>query len=148
MELAASRLQAPMAWEIYQFCRRMQADVSPHVSRQRMSMGMAEADLICADQDGVTVLTNNGSGGFVIASLCKGELGNFTTSICAADVNGDGKVDLICAHEGNFNLTVLTNDGGGGFALASKLEDSVSLLHLRGGSQRGRQGRFDQREPD
>jgi hypothetical protein len=44
-------------------------------------------------------------------------------SVTAADVNADGKVDMISANfRGNFNagtLTVLTNNGSGGFALAS-----------------------------
>jgi hypothetical protein len=40
-------------------------------------------------------------------------------SVVAADVNGDGKVDLICANGVGFTLSVLTNNGSGGFALAS-----------------------------
>ena len=40
-------------------------------------------------------------------------------SVTAADVNGDGKVDLICANEGDSTLSVLTNNGSGGFVLAA-----------------------------
>ena len=36
-------------------------------------------------------------------------------SVVAADVNGDGKLDLICANWGDNTLTVLTNNGNGGF---------------------------------
>jgi hypothetical protein len=39
-------------------------------------------------------------------------------SVAAADVNGDGKIDLISANLGGNSLTVLTNNGSGGFALA------------------------------
>src|SRR6266568_5027479 len=42
-------------------------------------------------------------------------------SVVAADVNGDGKVDLISANQTDFTLSVLTNDGSGGFVLAATL---------------------------
>ena len=35
--------------------------------------------------------------------------------VVAADVNGDGKLDLISANYGANTLTVLTNNGSGGF---------------------------------
>ena len=61
----------------------------------------------------LTVLTNNGSGGFgANATLI---IGHGPTAVAAADVNGDGKPDLISANETDNNLTVLTNSGGGGF---------------------------------
>ena len=63
------------------------------------------------------MLTNNGSGGFVLASTLS--VGSGPDSVAAADVNGDGKVDLICANYYDNTLTVLTNDGSGGFVLAS-----------------------------
>ena len=61
----------------------------------------------------LTVLTNNGSGGFGVASLPL--VGSDPRSVTAADVNGDGKVDLICANYGSGSLTVLTNNGSGNF---------------------------------
>jgi hypothetical protein len=79
-------------------------------------------DLICAnglnskpnDANGtLLVLTNNGSGGF--GSNATYEVGEGPRSIVAADVNGDGKVDLISANYGSDTLTVLTNNGSGGF---------------------------------
>jgi hypothetical protein len=36
--------------------------------------------------------------------------------VAAADVNGDGKMDLICANFNSDTLIVLTNNGAGGFA--------------------------------
>ena len=39
-------------------------------------------------------------------------------SVTAADVNGDGKLDLICANNTGNTLTVLTNNGSGGFVPA------------------------------
>ena len=89
--------------------------------------GDGKVDLITAnwgsagEGNTLTVLTNNGSGGFVFASTLTVGLG--PQWVAAADVNGDGKVDLISANwgsagEGN-TLTVLTNNGSGGFVLAS-----------------------------
>jgi FG-GAP repeat. len=62
-------------------------------------------------------LTNNGSGGFVLASAPG--VGSQPHCVTAADVNGDGKVDLISANYNANTLSVLTNNGSGGFVLAS-----------------------------
>jgi hypothetical protein len=55
----------------------------------------------------LSVLTNNGSGGFVLA--CSLSVGRSSDSVTAADVNGDGKVDLISANELDHTLSVLIN---------------------------------------
>ncbi|HET7625831.1 MAG TPA: VCBS repeat-containing protein, partial [Verrucomicrobiae bacterium] len=41
------------------------------------------------------------------------KVGSSPYSVVAADVNGDGKVDLISADEGSSTLTILTNNGSG-----------------------------------
>jgi len=84
--------------------------------------GDGNVDLICANYGGgggntLSILTNNGSGGFVLAS--SPVVGSGPVSVTAADVNGDGNVDLICAGIGGTALTVLTNNGSGSFVLAS-----------------------------
>jgi uncharacterized protein (DUF2141 family) len=63
-----------------------------------------------------TVLTNNGSGSF--GSNATYIVGSAPCCVVAADVNGDGKLDLIIAGTGSSTLTVLTNDGNGGFVTA------------------------------
>ncbi len=69
----------------------------------------------------LTVLTNNASGGFGSNTTLKaGITGFFINSLLATDLNGDGKVDLICAlTTGSPNyvgrLLVFTNSGGGIF---------------------------------
>jgi hypothetical protein len=83
--------------------------------------------LICANVFGnsLTVLTNNGSGGF--GSNATYTVGNQLRTeplfVCAADVNGDSYLDLICANTGSTyqgtSLTILTNDEHGGFVIAS-----------------------------
>lgn len=75
--------------------------------------GDGRLDLISASTANmVTVLTNNGSGGFTFSF--QRNVGNYTTSILAADIDGDGKVDLIHGN-GDGKLTVFTNNSSGGF---------------------------------
>jgi hypothetical protein len=59
------------------------------------------------------VLTNKGNGTFTLSQTLT--VGNSPNSVAAADVNGDGKVDLISANSGTNTLTVLTNNGSGIF---------------------------------
>jgi UTP-glucose-1-phosphate uridylyltransferase len=54
---------------------------------------------------------------FIVAS--SPTVGNGPASVVAADVNGDGKIDLISANEKTDTLTVLTNDGYGGFVVSA-----------------------------
>jgi hypothetical protein len=82
--------------------------------------------LICANAASKTlsVLTNNGSGGFQLSSSPATGADGGPVSLVAADINNDGKVDLICANVGSSGsggrtLSVMTNNGSGGFKLAS-----------------------------
>jgi hypothetical protein len=85
--------------------------------------GDGKVDLICVNygDDTLSVLTNNGGGKFTLASTPNADAAPpmGTCSVTAADVNGDGKVDLICANVGYNTLTVLTNNGSGGFVYSS-----------------------------
>ncbi len=81
--------------------------------------GDGKLDLISANiwSSTLSILTNNGSGGFVLAA--SPQVGSNPYAVTAADVNGDGKVDLISANRGSSTLTILTNNGSGGFVLAA-----------------------------
>ena len=77
--------------------------------------GEGKTDLICdnAYANTLSVLTNDGSGGFVLAGTYPdgnafGANGG-PADIVAADVNGDGKPDLICSDYDVNLLTVLLN---------------------------------------
>ena len=42
-------------------------------------------------------------------------VGRNPASVASADVNTDGRLDLVCANYEDDTLTVLTNNGSGGF---------------------------------
>ena len=50
-----------------------------------------------------------------------GSVGAHPSSVTAADLNGDGRLDLISPNLNSNTLTIFTNDGYGGFVLASEL---------------------------
>ena len=78
--------------------------------------GDRRLDLITANGNNtntLTVLTNNGSGGFDFYSTLP--VGKNPAGVVAADVNGDGHLDLISINIGNNSVTVLTNNGSGVF---------------------------------
>lgn len=86
--------------------------------------GDGYVDLITASYKGgngnsLTVMTNNGSG--VFGFHARIPVGNAPSWIVAADVNGDGQVDLITANNEANTLTVLTNNGQGFFGLNATL---------------------------
>lgn len=86
-------------------------------------------DLICANSgfltagSTITIFTNNGTG--VFASNATLNVGSRPVSLAAADVNGDGFVDLISANQQDGTLTVLLNDGTGNFSPAASSPVSV-----------------------
>jgi hypothetical protein len=74
-------------------------------------------DLVIANPyaDNVSVLLNDGSGGFGPASVITG---SDPDSVVVADMNGDGSQDIVTASSGSGPLSILFNDGTGGFGQA------------------------------
>jgi len=88
----------------------------------------------------LTVLTNNGHGSFGFnASL---PVGKEPICVIAADVNGDGKPDLICANNGTNTLTVLTNNGSGVFGFNATLTVNGSPIFVTAADLNG-DGKLD-----
>src|SRR5215831_9769199 len=54
------------------------------------------------------------------------QVGSQSTSIAVADLNGDGKLDLVTANFGSGDVSVLIGNGSGGFALAERLVGGAS----------------------
>jgi hypothetical protein len=73
----------------------------------------------CASGSTLSVFTNAGQGAFALSATLNVGLG--PECVVAADVNGDGFVDLISANPGDGTLSVLTNDGLGNFTLQSTI---------------------------
>jgi hypothetical protein len=74
--------------------------------------GITGVDLRSVNTLGVITFTTN-YGNFVLASTPGVGVG--PSCVVAADVNGDGKLDLISANSYGSTLTVLTNNGSGSF---------------------------------
>jgi hypothetical protein len=80
--------------------------------------GDGDRDLAVADHtptNNVTILKNTGHGNFFQASSSPESAGDSPSSMVAADLDGDGDVDLAVANQQSFNVTILRNNGSGNF---------------------------------
>jgi len=81
-----------------------------------LAVGAAINGNIFNPQSNVTILINNGSGGFSAASSFDvAPLGTIPISIAAADFNNDGRLDLAIALDGTSNLIIAQGNGDGSF---------------------------------
>jgi FG-GAP-like repeat/Putative Ig domain len=79
--------------------------------------GDGKLDLAVSDYetDTVTILLGDGSGGFAVAAGSPIPVGKSPTSIVAADLNNDGKLDLAIANSNDNTITILLGNGDGTF---------------------------------
>ncbi len=95
--------------------------------------GDGKLDLLVANQSGesngdgsVGVLLGNGNGTFQpVVTYDAGD--SVTSSLAVADVNGDGKPDLVLANSGRGTVTVLLGNGGGTFQAAVVYESGGEI---------------------
>ena len=90
--------------------------------------GDGRPDLISANVNGgsLTILTNDGNGGFAFSATLSENWPGGSVTVAAADVNGDGKLDLVCANEELSTAIVFTNNGHGVFAFNASLTVGTS----------------------
>jgi len=69
----------------------------------------------------LAIYTNNGIGGFALASSPFAATGGFANGIFAADMDGDGRQDLLVPCSGTNSISIMINTGGGNFALKTAL---------------------------
>jgi VCBS repeat-containing protein len=100
----------------------------PHSVTSADVNGDALSDLIVAnfDSDTVSVLKNNGDGTFANRVDYSTGLYSFPESVTSADVNGDGKIDLIIANNSD-TISVFKNNGDGTFI--TRVDYSVAGTH-------------------
>jgi len=77
--------------------------------------------------DNVTVFLNDSGGGFSEAAGSPVRVGSNPISVTAGDWDGDGHLDLAVVNSFTDNVTVLLNDGGGGFSEAVGSPIGVAL---------------------
>lgn len=81
--------------------------------------GDMDMDLIVANGNSyhISIFRNNGDGTFAIPAEDWANGGTFSTSVCAADVDGDGDMDVVTSNYYVSNdISVIKNNGDGSFA--------------------------------
>ncbi|MGQ0620370.1 MAG: beta strand repeat-containing protein [Panacagrimonas sp.] len=79
----------------------------------KLDLGVAPAGDTSSSISAISVLRNDGSGGFLPASDWSSR--GVPVGVVAADFNGDGKPDLGVANQDGDDVAVLLNNGSGGF---------------------------------
>jgi uncharacterized protein (TIGR03437 family) len=83
--------------------------------------GDGKLDLVTANanSNNLTVLLGNGAGGFAAAPGSPVAVGASPIFVAVADLNGDGRLDIVAVNSGDNTLTVLLGNGSGGFTTSA-----------------------------
>ncbi|MGI4870772.1 MAG: FG-GAP-like repeat-containing protein [Janthinobacterium lividum] len=97
--------------------------------------GDGRLDLVTANYggDAAGVLLGQAGGGFAAVTTYSASASSQPSGIAVADMNGDGRLDLVTANFGIFSAGVLLGQAGGGFAPVTKYY-TVTYLTYHGGS--------------
>ena len=101
--------------------------------------GDGKPDLVTVNADGnansVTVLFGNGLGGFSAGnSYSVGPVNTQPMAVAVGDLNGDGRPDIVTANFGPGTISVLINNGSGGFGSPQTLQIPGPNNHLGPGT--------------
>ncbi|MFE2728710.1 FG-GAP-like repeat-containing protein [Kitasatospora sp. NPDC059327] len=80
-----------------------------------------------ANTNNVSVVTGNGDGTFAAATQFALGAGTGPQGLAAADLNGDGHLDLLTSNLSTGTLSVFLGDGSGGFGTPSSVPAGVTL---------------------
>ena len=94
--------------------------VNPHVAAVADFNGDGKPDLAVANANDntVTILLGNGTGGFTAAPGSPVAVGAGPFSVAAGDFNGDGEADLVVTNSVGNSVSILLGNASGGFAPA------------------------------
>jgi hypothetical protein len=67
----------------------------------------------------ISILLGSGNGSFPVATAFSISRGSGAWGVVAADLNGDGNLDLATPNRGTANISVIFGNGAGGFGLAT-----------------------------
>lgn len=94
---------------------------APHQVAVADVNGDGKLDALVADisQDNLVVLLGDGTGYFTLRGATSTGLYSEVSAVAVADVNGDGKPDVLAANYGSSTLGVLLGNGTGDFTLSA-----------------------------
>ncbi|HEV8003261.1 MAG TPA: FG-GAP-like repeat-containing protein [Planctomycetaceae bacterium] len=96
--------------------------------------GDGALDLAVTTANGVTILQNNGYGGFALTGTYA--TGSAPAAVTAGDFNGDGKIDLAVANSNSNNISILYGNGNMTFKAAVNIAVGQSPTDIKAASLR------------